>query len=106
MTLLDLRDEPYDGPTAQILIAEVQQEYVVRYGGPDTTPVDVREFAPPRGRFLVGYLDVQPVAMGGIRLVAGDVADRIYKQAVTAAGSGCAAAMDEEKYLSEVESGV
>jgi thioredoxin reductase (NADPH) len=52
-----------------------------------------------------GYLLTKNIAESkypGV-FVAGDVADRVFKQAVTAAGSGCAAAMEAEKYLSKLE---
>lgn len=57
----------YDHPDAARLAGEVQQEYVVRYGGPDETPVDPAQFAPPQGLFVVGYVDGRPAACGGWR---------------------------------------
>jgi GNAT superfamily N-acetyltransferase len=66
-TRLSISAVGYDHPDAQRLIAEVQEEYVQRYGGPDASPMDPLEFRPPQGLFLVGYLGREPVAMGGWR---------------------------------------
>jgi len=63
----------YDHPDAVALIADVQQEYVVRYGEVDRTPVDPAEFAPPLGLFLVAYVDGVPAACGGWRAHDADV---------------------------------
>lgn len=65
--MLELRAVGYDHPDVAVLVAAVQREYVLRYGGDDATPVDPAEFAPPRGRFVVGYVAAEPVVCGGWR---------------------------------------
>ncbi len=68
----------------------------------------------PNTKLFEGHLDMDPSGyivttpgrpttnIPGV-FAAGDVQDTEYKQAITAAGSGCQAAMDAERYLEEQE---
>jgi GNAT superfamily N-acetyltransferase len=56
-----------DEPDALTLIELVQGEYVLRYGGRDEAPIDVAEFLPPEGLFLVARLDGAAAGCGGWR---------------------------------------
>lgn len=66
----------------------------------------------PRSELVKDVVDVDPDGYVLVRdrstytsvegvFAAGDLVDRTYRQAVTAAGSGCAAAIDAERWLAE-----
>jgi GNAT superfamily N-acetyltransferase len=58
---------PITHPDSDLLVEEVQAEYVARYGGRDETPIDPTYVDEPKGAFFVGYLDGRPVATGAWR---------------------------------------
>jgi thioredoxin reductase (NADPH) len=107
----------WNSETDEVIGDKTVEAVRIKNGSGELTTIPVRGFFvaighKPNSDIFQGWLDMDEA--GYIKTVpgtsktniegvfaSGDVQDKIYRQAVTAAGSGCMAALDAERYLSE-----
>ncbi len=65
---LDIERVSFGDAVVVRLVADLQQEFVLRYGGPDETVLTVDTFDDESGQFFLGRSAGEPVVIGGWRI--------------------------------------
>ena len=74
--------------------------FVVVVRTPSLVAISTPSTVPPRVKLFPIFTLLDPSSTTAF--AAGDVQDKDYRQAITAAGTGCMAALDAERYLQEI----
>jgi thioredoxin reductase (NADPH) len=127
-----LQDRLFANPNIKVLWNKAVERFVAGEGNAGLVAIDLKDTSTgepsqlavdggfvaighsPSTELFRGHLELDAdgyliVEKGGTRTSvpgvfgAGDVADKIYRQAVTAAGLGCMAALDAQKFLAEAD---
>ena len=89
-----------DKTTGSVVKFKADGAFVAIGHDPNTKILDSSAIDMDEGGYIITQADCSRTSVPGM-FAAGDVADRVYRQAITSAGSGAMAALDAERWLSE-----